>query len=223
MITENGGGTLHHTSFTHKARFYTSGIHLSQAKQVWICMHGYGHLATFFINKFGCISDRVSIIVPEGLHRFYLKDTNGRVGASWMTKQDRLMEIEDYCNYLDAILEEYSVKAPKAKLMLFGFSQGCATICRWLHNRKHDYQKMILWAGLVPEDLDWKRDSNGLKEDSILFVYGDQDQFIKEGQLDQYRKFLNAQSLEHISFKSFEGIHRVDKEVFRSIVKDFIE
>ena len=213
-----------HIAVSKQARIMEYGNLSTETEYLWIACHGYGQMVERFATKFSILDPQKHFVLcPEGLSRFYTKGFSGDIGASWMTRQDRLLEIEDYCNYLDTILEEYSAKAPKAKLMLFGFSQGCATVCRWLYNRKHDYQKMILWAGLVPEDLDWKRDNNGLKKDSILFVYGDQDQFIKEDQLEQYRKYLNDQSLEHISFRSFEGIHRVDKEVFRSIVKDFIE
>ena len=76
---------------------------------------------------------------------------------------------------------------------------------------------------MVPEDLDWTSNESCLKEDSVSFVYGNQDQFIKEGQIENYKAFLDQQGLSHIKFKCFDGVHRVDKEVFKALVADFIE
>src|SRR5690554_3872961 len=39
------------------------------------------------------------------MHRFYRKGTQGRVGASWMTKEARLDDIEDNHKYLDKLAE----------------------------------------------------------------------------------------------------------------------
>jgi hypothetical protein len=41
------------------------------------------------------------IIAPEGLSRFYRKGFSGDVVASWMTKDDRLDDMEDYVRYLN--------------------------------------------------------------------------------------------------------------------------
>ncbi len=217
MITENGGGTLHHTSFTHKARFYTSGIHLSQAKQVWICMHGYGHLATFFINKFGCISDRVSIIVPEGLHRFYLKDTNGRVGASWMTKEDRETDILNYYSYLDAIVESLRL-GPDKSVVVLGFSQGAATAGRWVHHTLLPIEHLILWSGMFPPDV--LLDKEGLEKSSLQIhsVMGTEDPFIGderfESELERFRK-SGVPIKEH----RFSGKHEIPAEVLEEVYR----
>ena len=43
------------------------------------------------------------LVAPEGLSRFYVNATHGLVGASWMTREDRQHEIDDYVGYLDAI------------------------------------------------------------------------------------------------------------------------
>ena len=41
-----------------------------------------------------------TIIAPQGLHKFYLEGTSGRVGASWMTKENREDDIKNYLVYL---------------------------------------------------------------------------------------------------------------------------
>ena len=48
------------------------------------------------------------IVAPEALSRFYVESSgkthaDTHVGASWMTREDRLSDIEDYVEYLDAL------------------------------------------------------------------------------------------------------------------------
>lgn len=98
------------------------------------------------------------IIAPEGLHRFYVEGFSGRVGASWMTKERRLEDIDDYLEYLNGIFEHY-VKARleknnNIKVYLLGFSQGSATASRWLLEDPNRFEGLILYAGMLPPDLD---------------------------------------------------------------------
>ncbi|MEZ4763957.1 MAG: hypothetical protein R3C26_12480 [Calditrichia bacterium] len=39
------------------------------------------------------------------MSRFYLQSTNGRIGATWMTREDRENEIADYLAYLNNLSE----------------------------------------------------------------------------------------------------------------------
>lgn len=77
------------------ADYYTLGD-LSNANTIWFVLHGYGYLAKYFIKKFEPIlSSSVAIVAPEALSRFYSNGVgyDGRVGASWMTKESREDEI----------------------------------------------------------------------------------------------------------------------------------
>ena len=108
---------------------------LDQApREMWYVCHGYGQLAHRFLKRFETIEVPGRLIVaPEGLSRYYVRGSGGRVGASWMTREDRDQEILDYLNYLDSLhqhLIEGWDKAPE-RLVLLGFSQGCATVTRW--------------------------------------------------------------------------------------------
>src|SRR5438477_56805 len=76
-------------------------------------------------------ADERDTVAPEGLSRFYLTESPAerRVGASWMTREDRLHEIDDYVRYLDGV---YGNVVPRnARVTALGFSQGTATVCRW--------------------------------------------------------------------------------------------
>jgi predicted esterase len=163
-----------HTLHTGRtARYYTLGAPRG-AREVWFVLHGYGQLAARFLERFRPIAgeDRC-LVAAEGLSRFYLTENPAerRVGASWMTREDRLHEIDDYVRYLDAV---YAAVAPEAATVtVVGFSQGAATACRWAALGSSRIDRVIVWGGEVPPDLDVRR----LRPRRLLLVYGDQDQY----------------------------------------------
>src|SRR5213592_1979241 len=96
----------HHIGVTRGARYFALGTSSGEVGEVWFACHGYGQLAARFLEKLRVLDDgRRYLVAPEGLSRFYLSEspTERRVGASWMTREDRLAEIEDYVRYLDAV------------------------------------------------------------------------------------------------------------------------
>ena len=84
-------------------RYYLSENY-SHKKKLLIALHGYGQLAQYFAKKFDQLPEDYALLVPEGMHRFYLQGSSGRVGASWMTKDGREFDIEDNLNYLNQLL-----------------------------------------------------------------------------------------------------------------------
>src|SRR5213595_2848351 len=86
-------------------------------------------LAARFLEKLRVLDDgHRYLVAPEGLSRFYLSEspTERRVGASWMTREDRLAEIEDYVRYLDAVYADVFGFLDRALVTAhaLGFSQG---------------------------------------------------------------------------------------------------
>src|SRR3989344_4462325 len=119
------------------ARYFILNELSEKIEQVWFVCHGYAQLANYFINNFDELDKSKNLIIaPEGLHRFYWKGFSERVVASWMTKEDRESDIEDYVNYLNVVYDEVisSIKNKNVKINILGFSQGTATVCRWLAN-----------------------------------------------------------------------------------------
>ncbi|MEJ2217163.1 MAG: hypothetical protein P8099_11165 [Gemmatimonadota bacterium] len=99
-----------HITVSRVARYYTLGPPAIDAAEVWFVLHGYRQLAGRFLRRFEALDDGTRrIVAPEGLSRFYVDDDSGphgpgsRVGASWMTREDREREIDDYVAYLDAV------------------------------------------------------------------------------------------------------------------------
>lgn len=152
----------HHLKVQKTARYAVMGSFGAALAEVWVVCHGHGQLATRFLSHFAPLDreDRL-IVAPEALSRYYLASptpVHGRgspVGATWMTSEDREAEIADYVAYLDLLHEEIftRVKRERVKLHVLGFSQGAATVSRWVAAGKAKADRVIIWGGLLPPEL----------------------------------------------------------------------
>src|SRR5438132_10238899 len=114
----------HHFSTPRTARFFTLGSP-ERSTDLWIVCHGYGQLASRFLERFRPIeAEQRCIVAPEGLSRFYLTEspTERRVGASCISRQEPPHEIDDYVRYLDGVYTKVVLRT--ARLTALGFSQG---------------------------------------------------------------------------------------------------
>ncbi len=210
----------HSTRVERTAHYYTIGKPGPHIKKLWIVCHGYGQLASRIIQKFNDLDDgQTLIIAPEGLSRFYWQGVTGHVAASWMTKMDRLEEIADYTRYIKSLYELYTAQiAEDAKIILFGFSQGCATQCRWVMREFPKFDHLILWGGRFPEDLDYRPHQQYFANKDIHFLYGDEDQYITREFIDWQENFAKEQSLEYQTTK-FKGKHVIDRAVLKELAE----
>src|SRR2546425_7420836 len=101
----------HHLPVTRTARYFTLGESSPGVGEVWFVCHGYGQLAGRFLRHFEPLADGTRLVVaPEALSRFYLEDTTvpakeRKVGATWMTRENRLSEIrsEEHTSELQSL------------------------------------------------------------------------------------------------------------------------
>ena len=123
----------HSFSVPRTARWWSAEpVEKAERRGTLIVLHGYGQLPEYFIRKFRPLAEAGwHVIAPEGAHRFYLQGTEGRVGASWMTKEARLDDIADQIVFLDALLGQLEEGMASGPRFLLGFSQGVATALRW--------------------------------------------------------------------------------------------
>ncbi|MFD2935565.1 alpha/beta hydrolase [Spirosoma flavum] len=217
--------TEHHLAVQRTARYYTIGELTDQTKNIWFCLHGFGQLAQYFSRKFSSLDDgQTLIVVPEGLSRFYLDGTYTRIGASWLTREEREHEISDFLAYLnslyDLILNGYD--ATQLHITVLGFSQGAATACRWLNysvgpNGPIRADRLILWAGYFPNGFQGLIDPAKLAPIETHYVYGRQDEYI--GKMDDVEGYLSRMKTEvsGLNITAFDGGHRVESEVLQSL------
>ncbi|SDJ96373.1 Predicted esterase [Catalinimonas alkaloidigena] len=209
----------HHLAVTKTARYTTLGSLSDQTQEVWFVCHGYGQLAPYFIRHFQALDDGTRFIVaPEALSRFYLEGVSGRVGATWMTREDRLHDIQDYTQYLTSLykhlLEGLSVST---RITLLGFSQGAATACRWVATGQVHVDRLILWAGQFPPDIDMMPAPEALEGKELVLVTGRTDAYITPEVLQEQHALLERRGLpyRHIWFS---GGHTIDADTLCTLV-----
>ena len=197
------------------ARYYVLGEPSVQIDSVWFILHGYSQLAEDFIKIFKpAKSENVLMIAPEALNRFYVKGFSGKVGAAWMTKEDRENEIKDYINYLDSVYEDV-IKfglPPEAKITVLGFSQGTETACRWISKGKSKTDRLILWGGRMPPDVDLESSRDLFNSIQLTIVAGDKDEFVSAEHIESEEERLKKNNIKY-SLITFDGIHALKREI----------
>lgn len=203
------------------ARYYTLGNLGQETKTIWIVLHGYGQLASFFIKKFNdIVDDETFIVAPEGISRFYLDEKYNRVGASWTTREHKESEAEEYVNFLNGVYHKIISQTTNnaVKINILGFSQGCATVLRWLNACDFVPEKLVLWAGFFNNGISDLIDPQKLKGVDTYYVYGLQDEFlimypeITEAFREKMKLEINPKII------SYKGKHRVDEEELKALI-----
>lgn len=207
------------SQFSFQARYFKLGEINERTRQIWFVLHGYGQLAKYFLSKFKSVAERdICVIAPEGLSRFYLENVvtrsqtgNTRVGASWMTRENRLMDIENYIQYLNSVYDREITQTRKIPVTILGFSQGAATASRWVLSQTVQFNRLILWAGIFPEDIDFEMGKGILRGKEISLVYGDSDEFLTPERLG-LMKDLSRKLGVTSSPLVFQGGHHLDDD-----------
>lgn len=213
----------HNIDIIRTARYSTLGQVSENLKEIWFVCHGQGQLAAYFIKPFGSIANESRLIVaPEALSRFYLDGLGGKIGACWMTREDRLNEIDNYVNYLDKLYDQVlsTVANANVKVNVLGFSQGVATVCRWIGlGKAKQIEKLILWGGLTPPDLDLTATYEIFSHLKIFVVVGNQDQFADASVITHEEERLKSHNLPY-QLITFEGGHQLNKEVIEKLAEN---
>ena len=201
----------HHTiSVPRTAHYFVLGQPGPHIRRLWIVCHGYGQLADEFLEQFRMLDDGETLVVaPEGLNHFYRKGFDGLPGANWMTRRHRETQIEDYAQYLQELLQHYrSLLLKSVRVVLLGFSQGTATVCRWALRLQPQFDDLVLWAGLPPEDLDYAAQRSYLQTKNLYLLYGTHDPFLTPDQLDILQKIEDQNGVD-FGDTSYVGGHEI--------------
>lgn len=152
------------------------------------------------------------------MQRFYLEGNGGKVGSSWMTKDDRETDIADNHHYLNKVVQEIRKRTlAEPKWHILAFSQGTATACRWLAQSDIRPESLTLWAGMWPEDVEGRDLSAILNNVKCFWVLGNSDPYYDSGRLQQQKKLLDSWKIDP-KIISFEGGHHIDEETLRILL-----
>lgn len=206
--------SIKHISVSRTARYVVIGN--PQAEERWLVVHGYGQLAPRFAQKFASLAGQHRcFVVPEALNRFYVSGFSGKVGATWMTAEDREKDIADNVAYLDVLHLEAGFEFNA----VFGFSQGVATLCRWMQHRRPEGARAIFWAGSVAREMEqWsEQDACFLASGSLHYVFGDNDPFFSESKISEQFAILRRLQISFDALR-FEGKHVIDKGLLHQLI-----
>lgn len=230
----------HHLTVERTARYFTIEPGEAGAREVWFVCHGYSQLAERFLRQFEAVDDGSRLVVaPEALSRYYVHEDPGAdtgrgagarasgphalatyVGASWMTREDRLSEIADYVAYLDALGRHVFRRVERSAVVLrvLGFSQGAATATRWAAQGTTRVDQLILWGGFLPPELDCAA-TPGFGRLPVLLVWGEKDRYFDRARVAEDEARLQRAGVP-CRVVTYGGGHHVSREVLGEIASE---
>lgn len=191
----------------------------SSTKNVWLVFHGLGYLSKYFLNYFKELpAEENYIIAPQAPSKYYLKDQFRHVGASWLTKEDTTQEIQNIMAYINTVMKK-EVVPEDCRLIVFGFSQGVSIAARWVANFQIPCDKLIFYAGGIPNELK-PSDFLFLKENSseIIGIVGDTDEYLTTERMKAETEKMNSLFQNRAKQINFKGGHEIKKEIINSLV-----
>lgn len=209
----------------HKVTYQTTNTYVTlntrslKTKNIWIVLHGIGYLSKYFIKYFEDLDpDENYIIAPQAPSKYYLKNDYKHVGASWLTKENTLLETQNLVAYLNAVYQSEDLPQ-ECRLLVFGFSQGVSIATRWVASQKIKCDDLILYAGGIPNEL--TTESFSFLEENLTQVtvlVGDKDAYINEERLKQesakIKELFNGRANQII----FDGGHEMKKELLYQLI-----
>jgi predicted esterase len=212
--------THHSTAIRRTAHYYTLGTPGASIRQFWIVCHGYAQLADEFLKEFDLLdNEQTFVVAPDRFNLFYRKGFTGPIGANWMTRQHRESAIADYCNFIQQVYDFYMPQLPAdVRIVLLGFSQGSATVTRWVMGKQPHFHDLLLWAGLPPEDIDYASQREYLSDKNLYLLYGSDDPFLTP---DRMTVVQDIETKNGIDFQEelFTGGHEIPVEVLQQFLK----
>jgi predicted esterase len=208
-----------HLEFAIKAPYYTLNELTDKTENIWLATHGYGQLAQYFLKKFEQLDpEKNFIIAPQGLSKYYLEGVTGRVGASWMTREDRLTEIENQHRMIKAIWQTEVGNPGKRQVIFLGFSQGVPAVIRFAAFTRTPFQKLVLWAGGFPPDLPESAFAYLTGNEKVMYFCGHDDPYHSPGMYEKQRELILANMHIEPAVTFFDGGHTVVPELLQGIL-----
>lgn len=212
-----------HLTVPRTARYAAFGPSSAAAAEWWIALHGYGQLAADFLAQCSALDNgRRLVVAPEALSRFYQtgdapSSAQMRVGASWMTREDREREIGDYLRYLDLLVASLSADVPTPpSVHVLAFSQGTATASRWVASGRAPVARLVCWGGVIAPELDITSPAAPLRCTRLQLVIGTRDKFAPPDVVARERARLDMAELAYEAI-TFDGGHRLDNATLQRL------
>ncbi len=205
-------------SFTLNNSYSTLNELTEQTKYIWLVCHGMGYLSRYFLKYFDELDPNEHyVIAPQAHSKYYVGSHYKHVGASWLTKENTAVEIENVMTYFDAVLEQE--KLPKAaQFNVLGYSQGVSVAARYVARRQLNCQRLVFLSGRVPAELRTEDFAFLKGETEVHFIYGDQDQYLTKELVMSEKAHVEQLFGKEAHITEFEGKHEVRKDLLQTLI-----
>lgn len=176
-------------------------------EKLLVGFHGYAETAEIHMEELLKIpgTEAWTIVAVQALHPFYTS-RDERIVASWMTRLDREMAIEDNKAYVRGVLDDFH---QPPTVVFAGFSQGGAMAYRAAADSRRAAGVIVLAAD-VPQDV-------ASLDAPVLIGRGERDHWYTDEKLKKDLTFLARAEV-----CTFDGAHEWTDE-FRAAASRFLE
>jgi predicted esterase len=204
---------IHAIEVTTHGRYLVEAASEGTGRGLLVGFHGYGEPAEVMLERLTGLpgSKRWTIVSIQGLHRFY-RGRGDQVVASWMTRQDRELAIDDNLKYVAAVVaaraRESSVILP---VVFAGFSQGVAMAFRAACMSAEKVAAVVAVGGDIPPEL---TDEQLGRLPAALLARGATDEWYTPAKWESDKARLRTAGVEVIAV-GFDGGHEWHPDVNR--------
>ena len=211
------GISRHTLKVEQTARWFHIGTSPDSCRKIVIALHGYGQHPAYMLDGLKPLSqEELCIAAPEGLSRFYIRGTDGRVGASWMTRDERLSDIEDHISYLNHWWSSLGVPSD-AEIVVLGFSQGVATAARWLADG-FAADLVIFHSGTIPPEWHHIAPTFNEKITKWISIRGEDDKIYPKENHEEAATLFGSIGL-NFEYLTVKGGHKMNTEDLEQYLK----
>lgn len=203
-------------SYTTTNSYSTLNSLTAQTKYIWFVCHGMGYLSRYFLKYFEKLDASENyVIAPQAQSKYYIPPKFQFVGASWLTKENTIKEIENVMSYFDAVFEAEAI--PKDKILIvMGYSQGVSVAMRYIAKRKLNCQQLILHSGGIPKELS-AEDFRFLNA-KVSLIYGNNDEYLNEDRMLEEKNRAFELFGDAVTIIPFEGKHEVNVDLITHLI-----
>jgi len=186
-----------------------------KTEYVWFVCHGMGYLSRYFLKYFKELDPELNYIIsPQAQSKYYIPPKFKHVGASWLTRENTVIENENVIRYFDSIFETEPALNSR-KLIVLGYSQGVSVAMRYLAKRQLQCEHLVLHSGGIPIEL--KQSEFKYFNGKPTLIYGNKDEYLTEERVIEQTKMAKNLFGENLKIIEFEGVHEVNVEFIKSL------
>ncbi len=167
------------------AHYYSLGEPGPDIEHLWVCLHGHDQpVADLAAQLVNLDTPERLLILPEALSRHARPETSDRASdalALWFTPHSVEEDLADTTTYLDGLTDAIRARCPAGTpVTVLGYGYGAAAALGWLAENHLVFERLILYAAVLPPEIDRRALFAALPARPIVVVASTTDGFTPE-------------------------------------------